>query len=243
MRRLLTSLLFLVPLSGFGLSSVLYDINSLAENAQSQSPSLPSNVLGTIVADPADLESNFSSIFGTGLLGAKPDFSVGWVAESLGALVWTAADVRDENEVFAFAVKAASGYTLDINNLSFRWGSTQDGPRKLDITMDIGNQGNTLATLIGDNLDLSTDVATGNGNNIAGTNISVPITMDPTTSIVIFRVYGYDAGPGVGNNSGGFWDETGGNPISLDMVVVPEPSWFALGAGVLAVLVCLRRRV
>lgn len=236
MRRLF-SILFCLPLSAFGLSSVEYVINGLPTESTQQSPTLPSGVIGTIISDPQTLDVDFFDKFGE-TLSNKPSFSVGWDrSNALGAVIWTDNTSPDATQMFAFAIKGISA--IELTNLSFSWGSTENGPKKLDVTMDIGNLSTGKAT---ETAVATYNLNTGTGNNPAQTLISENISIGSTTDIIIFRFYAYDAGdtPGLGNNKGGFWDETGSNPISLTLV--PEPSWFATGIGILVIAFCLRRR-
>ncbi len=204
-------------------STLSYIINGLPVDSVEQEPTGPGNVLATIIASPQSLEADFLSVFGEEI-SRKPSFEVGWDrTNALGASRWTTASSPNEHEFFGFAIAAAEGYQIAIDGINFQWGSTQDGPSDLVMTIDVGN----LSTGLNSENEIDTySLNTGTGNNPAATHIEQPLSISATSDIIIFRFYGFGGSGDTGNNKGGFWDETGDDPIELSVTVsaVPEPN-------------------
>jgi hypothetical protein len=209
----------------------LYLIFGLSANSTSQGPEdTATNLSASILGNPE-------------ILGRKPTFSFGWdEPNALGASVWTDASSRNDDQFFAAALRAESGFLLQIQEIEFSWGSRGQGPTKLDLTMQLGN-----STNLGDETLLHTFNLGTAPSGITTTIASTAVTMAPTTELVIFRFYAYAGGNVGSTNEGGFYDPTSNaTPVQFlgEVTPIPEPSagWLLSALGATLLFSRVRRR-
>lgn len=155
--------------------------------------------------------------------------------DSISSSGWTTGSSVDLNDYYGFSIKANSGYTATINNLSFAERRSGTGIRNFEVRSSTDN----FATFTSQSsFFVPGDTTDTRQHSITLTGLS------NISSQISFRIYGYGSEAGAGtwrlaNNS-----STGGVTLDGSFTAVPEPTSLiaAMGMGLCGTWYARRRK-
>jgi hypothetical protein len=218
MKKILISLSLFACASLASAGTLLsWDIPTAVQNVTS--------IVATVVDDSIATTSLTRSGIGRGFEG---NFLVnyGWRLEL------PAATGYDSSKYISFTISPEPGYQVTVDQIFFRFGSNTAASGTFEIRSDLDSFGSTISSAL-----LPAFQASGGTRTFAITGV------DNVSSPVEFRLYSY-----LTTTVGGQRNITfGANPNELDDFVVsgtaiPEPSTYALLAGMLTLTVVVLRR-
>jgi hypothetical protein len=141
----------------------------------------------------------------------------------------------DTSEYLSFGLQANPGYTLDVSQLTFKASRSGTGPSNISIGIFVGGASQGVSSAF---TPTNTATATTSAMGTALTYNFADLTSIVATSLVEFRIYGWGATGSTGTLRLDELTVSG----AVNLTAVPEPSTYALGAGMVTFVAVLVRR-
>jgi hypothetical protein len=138
-------------------------------------------------------------------------------------------------EYLSFGLQANSGYTLDLSQLTLKASRSGTGPANISVELFVGGVSQGISTTF---TPTNTTTGTTAAMGAAWVYDFTDLTSIVATSLVEFRIYGWG---GTGSTGTLRLDELSLSG-SVNLSPVPEPSNYALAAGILTFLAIVVRR-
>jgi hypothetical protein len=147
----------------------------------------------------------------------------------------TGGAAANTTEYLSFGLQANSGYTLDLSQLTLKASRSATGPANISVQLFVdGVSQGISSTFTPTNTTTATTAAMGS----AWVYDFTDLTSIVATSLVEFRIYGWGGSAGAGTLRLDEFSLTG----NVNLTAVPEPSNYALAAGLITFLAIVVRR-